>query len=404
MRKRKLLFVYPDMGIGGSTTALLALLHSLDYTQVQVDLLLLQNADTRLALLPRQVHVLPDAAKFDLWTGSAWVKKLCNAVFTGKIFKTLYAVLRAHKKPFLPHLRAALNQMLAYIHADCSSAPDTEYDVAVAYMELWPTAFVAHKVHAKKKIAWVHVDYGKARLCPALDVAGYAAMQRIVCVSQECAQNFAQLFPTQAAKVMYVENLIDAAAVRRKALQAPQEEAFTAFQGFKIITVCRLDSYTKGLDRVVAAAAQLKQSGARFHWYLVGAGADEEALRRQAQQQNVQDVLLFLGAKENPYPYMAGADLFVLASRNEGKPLTVTEAQLLALPVVVTEYAAAHRQIQNGVNGLIIPNDDTPCLAQTVARLIKTPAEIAGLKAALQNVCSKQDAKEALWQLLTDEA
>ena len=89
----------------------------------------------------------------------------------------------------------------------------------------------------------------------------------------------------------------------------------------------------------------------------MGGGPGEAELTKQIAQSGIADRLILLGAKNNPYPYMAGADLFVLASRNEGKPVTVTEAQILHTPILVTEYAAAAQQLANS-GGIIVPNDE----------------------------------------------
>ena len=61
---KKLLFVYPNLDLGGSTTALLALLEQLDYTKMQVDLLLLECRESDRSKLPRQVRLLPQAAYY----------------------------------------------------------------------------------------------------------------------------------------------------------------------------------------------------------------------------------------------------------------------------------------------------------------------------------------------------
>ena len=73
--KNKILFVYPDMILGGSTTALIALLKKLDYEKNQVDLLFLNNGNYRTDEIPPQVNILPDAAKENLSGAKAKIKK-----------------------------------------------------------------------------------------------------------------------------------------------------------------------------------------------------------------------------------------------------------------------------------------------------------------------------------------
>ena len=59
-----------------------------------------------------------------------------------------------------------------------------------------------------------------------------------------------------------------------------------------------------------------------------------------------------IGLRENPIPYMAKADALLLPSRNEGKPMVVTESFIMGLVPIVTEYSSANEQIENGFDGL----------------------------------------------------
>lgn len=356
--KKQVLIVYPDMILGGSTSALIAFLKKIDYHTVDIDLLFLNNGSYRLEELPPQVHVLPDAVQFDLLSKKTRQKKICNFLFTGKAFEALAATFSWKHRPFQTFFAGAMNQMLARIHSEYSSNLDKEYDLAIAYLELWPTVYVAEKVRAKKKVAWCHVDYPAARLNPRLDMKYYRKMDQIFCVSPECAEHFRACFPQLRDRVDWAENLIDEKGILQKAdSQEKLEDVFADYTGFRIVTVARLDSYTKGLDRIVSIVSRLKADGLDFRWYLIGGGADEPELRKNIEEKRISDRLYLLGEKRNPYPYLAQASLFVLASRNEGKPVTVTEAQILNTPILVTEYPAARSQLE-GSGGCIVENSE----------------------------------------------
>lgn len=68
--------------------------------------------------------------------------------------------------------------------------------------------------------------------------------------------------------------------------------------------------------------------------------------------------VILLGKKDNPYPYIKACDIYVQPSRYEGKSVTVREAQILCKPVAVTAYPTASSQIQDGVDGVIVPLDN----------------------------------------------
>ena len=362
MGKKRILFVFPDLCIGGATSAFIALLKKMQFDNHEVDVLFLNNGEFRLSQLPEQIRILPDAAKADLLSPTVRMKKIANFLLTGKAFTALRQSRKNRNVPFEKAFQMATNQMLARIHSEICDPLEEEYDLAVAYLELWPTAYVAQKVKAKKKLAWVHVDYSKIGMNPGIDADLYAEMDQIVGVSEACAKQLCINFPQYESKITWVENYVDAEMVHQRAkLPITLEEEFQSYGGFRIVTVARLTSYIKGLDRIVNISKSLKAEGFDFRWYLIGDGEDEQLLKNSIEKNSLSDTLFLLGGKDNPYPYMEQADLFVLASRNEGKPITVSEAQILHTPVLVTRYPSAQKQMEGG-NGIIVENNEDALL------------------------------------------
>ena len=110
--------------------------------------------------------------------------------------------------------------------------------------------------------------------------------------------------------------------------------------------------------------------------------------------------VVILGKKENPYPYIKACDLYVQPSRYEGKAVTVREAQMLCKPVVITRYATSASQLEDGVDGVIVPMDNEGC-AEEIVQLLKDPEQMQRLSAA----CARRDYTNAgevekLYQLI----
>ena len=95
---------------------------------------------------------------------------------------------------------------------------------------------------------------------------------------------------------------------------------------------------------------------------------------------------MILGKKENPYPYIKACDLYVQPSRYEGKAVTVREAQMLCKPVVITRYATSASQLEDGVDGVIVPMDNEGC-AREIIQLLKDPERMQRLSVA----CAQRD-------------
>ena len=93
-----------------------------------------------------------------------------------------------------------------------------------------------------------------------------------------------------------------------------------------------------------------------FCWYIVGPG-DHSAIDTLCETLGVKENVVFLGASDNPYPYIKHCDIYVHPSRYEGKSIVVREAQVLCKPVIITDYPTAHSQLTDGVDGVICPQD-----------------------------------------------
>jgi glycosyltransferase involved in cell wall biosynthesis len=84
-------------------------------------------------------------------------------------------------------------------------------------------------------------------------------------------------------------------------------------------------------------------------------------IRQKIHEAGMEDYVIILGKRTNPYPYMKACDIYAQPSRYEGKSVTVREAQMLGKPVVVTNYATAKSQIQDRIDGVIVPMDNKGC-------------------------------------------
>lgn len=132
-------------------------------------------------------------------------------------------------------------------------------------------------------------------------------------------------------------------------------------------------SEAKNYDNLPDICRRVREKGLDVKWFIIGYGADEPLIRAKIAEAGMQDHVIILGKKDNPYPYIKACDIYVQPSRYEGKSVTVREAQMLCKPVVVTNYPTASSQIRHGVDGIIVPMDNEGC-AQGIADLILDPA------------------------------
>lgn len=93
----------------------------------------------------------------------------------------------------------------------------------------------------------------------------------------------------------------------------------------------------------------------------------------------MEDHVVILGKKSNPYPYIKACDVYVQPSRYEGKCVAVREAQMLGKPVIITNYATSASQLEDGVDGVIVPMDNEGC-AKGIADVLQNSQLIEKLR------------------------
>ena len=100
----------------------------------------------------------------------------------------------------------------------------------------------------------------------------------------------------------------------------------------------------------------------------------------------MENYVIVLGKKSNPYPYIQTCDVYIQPSRFEGKCVAVREAQMLGKPVIITNYATARSQLEDGVDGIIVPLDNKRC-AQGIVKVLQNPQ----LMKRLSENCRQRD-------------
>ena len=376
---KKILVVYQPMIIGGSTTSLISFLNNIDKKQFEIDLLLSRNTGDLFDKIPAGINVLPQAYHIT----SKWIKLLIS-LFHKEFYRMLFY------KFFMKKKKCTMMQLNSYNAVNFSRKLNKKYNVAIGYMEFWPSSYVLSKnVKADKKIVWVHTDYKNSGLDFRVDRPYYKNADKIVLVSDSCLENFKSECLECKSKAITIENMLDRSLLLSRAGEYSVDQTC---HEVKFLTVCRLDVYTKGLDRLVQVASRLKAEGYLFKWYIVG-GGNLQKMEQMCLENNVADRVIFTGHKINPYPFFTGSDCFVLPSRYEGKPMVITEAQMLGLPAIVTEYATARDQIKHGDEGLVVSNS-TEGLYDGLKYIMESPEE---LKRFADNLSHKNfDYKETI--------
>lgn len=389
--KKKLLIVSHALELGGAERSLIGLLDALDPEVWETDLFLLRHEGELLDAVPDYVRLLPVVPAYTvlarpmkdtlreghfLLTAARLAGKLAAGHYERKHGYTDSGVgiEYSHKYTwhFMPRIR-----------------PEVEYDLAVSF--LTPHYITANKVRARKKIAWIHTDYSRVQVDRGSELAMWSAFDHIVSISDAVTESFLGLFPELKDKILLMENILPETLIRRQSEEF-RAEAEMPSKGIRLLSVGRYCT-AKNFDNVPDICARLLAAGLDVYWYIIGFGPDEVLIRQKIAEAGMEDRVILLGKKENPYPYIASCDLYVQPSRYEGKCVTVREAQLLGKPVVIARYATSASQLEEGVDGIIVPQDNAGC-AEGIARLLRNSEKMKQLSEACC-MCDYSNAQEA---------
>lgn len=383
MTKKEILIVHPAMEIGGAERALLGLLDSIDYERFNVDLLLCAHTGDFMPLINENVRLLPYDCRYDFFQ-SPIIQLIKQGQFHNAIQRLIakYIDERKMKKTGNPHSVWHSQQIIHRLISP--SVPDVKkrYNMAINFLGI-PSIVVDH-VSADVKMAWVHTDYSKIVANPQLDRRYWNKVDWIVNVSDDCKEVFDSFYPDCTDKSIVIENILNTTLIRKLS----QEQVELPFSGsqMNLLSIGRFGE-AKNFETIPYYCRKLLDSGFdNFKWYIIGYGGGEQHIRFAISYHNVADHVEILGKKVNPYPYIAACDVYIQPSRFEGKAVTVREAQMLGKPVVVTNYATAKSQITDGVDGLILPMDETE-----FAHLLIKILQDKSLLQNLSNYCQSHD-------------
>lgn len=350
------------MEIGGAETALVGLLNALDPARVDVDLFLYDHRGEMMQFIPEWVNLLPQIPKYSVlerpivelvkrgfWGIAAarmWAKRISKVAYkrSGSKLENNGGLDKMSKctTPLLPKINQSVT-----------------YNLAISF--LTPHRIVAEKVKAKKKIAWIHTDYTRVWVDAEEELKVWQKYDYVASISGDVTNTFLQVFPSLAPKIVEIENILSPSFVRKRAEVEDTDKEFRQTDKISLLSIGRY-SEQKNYDNVPDICKRLiNKTKLNIKWYIIGYGGDEALIRKKIKEAGMEEHVILLGKRTNPYPYIKACDIYVQPSRYEGKSVTVREAQMLCKPVVVTNYPTAPSQIRSDVDGVIVPMDNEGC-------------------------------------------
>lgn len=347
MHKISILFVIPGYSLGGTTTSLASLLNS-EFSS---------KYDVEVFAINRRSYSHPDIIQYDI--GLNGFTTAFNTDFSTFSIKERLKYLPIK---LLKQLKPLSNSLKNWVIARTVKQIEdrNHYDYVVAFQEENTTKFTSRFTNANK-IAWIHCDYDKSFGIDVNELGLYNQYKNIVCVSDYTRKSFLGRYPSLDEKTVAIHNLFDGDLVLEKSKGAIDDSRFDNYY-FTIVSLGRV-SEVKRFYLIPEMAAKLRDMNVAFRWYIIGGGNNNRDFQRvidAISQYGVENEVIYLGSKSNPYPYLKTADLLVSTSMSEACPMVFNEAKLLHVPILSSDFGSAFEFIEEGKDGYITSIEDMP--------------------------------------------
>lgn len=337
---KKVLLIMPTFCHGGTVRSAISLMKHYDKTRYKIDVFCLQRYG-ELESYFKDYNIIDQNIELASYIGLSKIYKKLN--FGNKI-KAMYYYIK--RKLFGVKKEKLFKKIARKI------VKNKNYDCVIAFQEGMVTEFVTY-IPVERKIAWIMCDYARYLTLVNRDEANiYNKYNDIVCVSKTTADSFIKCIPSVKDKVHPIYVMLDNEKIINSSKVQIEDIKFDTSK-FTIVSIGRMDP-VKQFSKIPLIANELKEKELQFKWYIIGDGGDEKSkVIDEIKKYNLENDVILLGSKENPYYYLNKANLFVCVSESEACPNVINEAKILNKAILTNSFPAAYEFIVSGENGII---------------------------------------------------
>ena len=349
---KKIYFLLPGLTFGGAERVIFTLCNELDRTRFEPTLVLFSKEEMPLELLKSDVKIIDlkiDRIRYAIFAVLKLIRKdKPDIVFGG------WGEVSAFLSPMIPFFKK--------------------------------TKFIARETNVVSE----HVKRKEIKFFYRF----YNNFHKIIAQSDDMRNDLVENLNIKPEKIVKINNPVDVKFIQSK--MNLEEKLFS--DEFKNVVAIGNLTERKGFDLLLNVFSHLKDKPLKL--YILGDGRDREKLAEQMEKLALENVE-FLGIKQNPYPYLRQADLFVLSSRYEGFPNVLLEAGACGTFGLANDCPGGIREIiQSGINGEIYSIQDEKGFAEEIIRLTHNNYEEDLIQESIKSRFSKEHIVEKYNQVL----
>ena len=324
-------------------TSLINFVTLVDKTRFNLNVFAITNSGVNKKYIAKQCNIIGES-------GSDITKPTTKGIIRNKVFCIVKKLKKGLEKFGIDVSPILFRYYAGRLDKGC-------YDFVLAFQEGQATLFCSYFKNGFK-IAWVRSEYARFIKSVGYKYSKvYENYNRIVSVSNASMDSFLGILPQYKDIAVVQHNFLNDERIitmsREEVMDMDDSDIFT------IISVGRIDP-VKRFSEIPKISRSLIDKGAKFRWIILGGVAvkkEYELLLKNIKEYKTYNVIL-LGNKSNPYPYIRKSDLLVSLSISETFNNTLTEAKILGVPVVTTDYPCAYESIKHSREGIITSFDN----------------------------------------------
>lgn len=360
--KRKVLFYTSGVGLGGVERVILELLKLIDKDKFDIKLALqYENENLFENEIPKEIsyrYMLPLSI----------------------INKSLY--FRERKKNILYKILYSLSLMYEkYTIKKNYLEFSKDRDIVIDFKSGDFLKLITLNKQAKK-ICWIHNEVTKLNRYEKRKekLKSYLKdIDKIICICNEMRDNFEVEMPEYKDKIDVIYNPFDIEKILKKSNEIDELslENRERLKDNYIIMVSRLEIKQKDFFTLIKAFKIICQKNKDIKLYLLGDGPDRDKIEERIKEQELQDRIILIGRKENPYPWIKNSKLLVHSSNYEGLPTVLIESLILKKYIISTNCPTGPKEIlENGKYGSLVEIGNYEAMALAIEKQLSNISNI----------------------------
>lgn len=345
---KRILFICESFEVGGIQTSMINLINLLS-NEYSISVFPYKNEGVLKERINSGVEILDSSWRFEVLASSLKRCKEKGKKFLAfKLFSGVWAKIFDNRLPIF--LAIKHQRKLGKYDLVCAFSHEYgKHDLFSGYLR---TAL--QLTDSSKILSWVHCDYDFVA-DPCYNLPYFNRSNGIVGVTKSVKESFIRNVPGVICPVYYCYNAVDKEMIRAKS-EIPLDVDIKS-DGIMCFSATRL-SKEKGLVRAINAFSDIIKTN-DVYWYIAGDGPEKDNIVKVIQNHKLEERVILLGNRKNPYNFFGRADLYLSTSYEEAAPMVYLEAKVLHVPIYTTRTLSSDELLDSTIDYISDNNIDS---------------------------------------------